>query len=246
MPREQQSNPTPNRISLNIITYRIGKEILKDVPPDERYPIFLQKVELMTYREDFIKEVLGLRNEFGIPKLGFDDFDTCIKWAEKITMEIELEYEHRVDDLFKHFNIKPRWKNIIGYFILFDNIDAPHLLPRSVEVCIKPDSLSERSVYIKIQPETTLEDIKNWWSIVQKWKGLLLTGRPLDSIDPLSPEYLKFTEQLPSPVENVHQQSSKKEKVSYPDQTSLENSCIDFKKSTTKKENSPKLGLPRF
>ena len=117
---------------------------MKDVTPDEKYPIFLQKVELMTYKGDFIEEVLGLRRKFDIPKQGFDNFDICFKWAKKITVDTEIEYEDRLDILFKHFDIKSRWKNIIEYFILFDDIDAPHLLPRSVEVCIKPDSQNER------------------------------------------------------------------------------------------------------
>lgn len=47
---------------MNIAMYRIGKETLKDTPADERYPIFLQKVELMTCQDNFIKDVF----EFGI------------------------------------------------------------------------------------------------------------------------------------------------------------------------------------
>lgn len=137
MIKKHQNNPISNRISLNIMTHQIGKEIMKDVPPDERHPIFLQKVELMIYREGFIKEVFELRDRFGVPKQGFNSFNTCIKWAEKITVETEIEYEDWLDILFKHFDVKPRWKNIIEYFILFDDIDAPYLLPRKASRCQK-------------------------------------------------------------------------------------------------------------
>ncbi len=214
MNKKQKINSPTSCISMDVITYRTGKEFLKDAPPDEKHHILLRKMELMTYNDFFIEEVLEIREEFGIPKEGFDDFKVCYEWAQKITPSDDMKYIDCLDILFEHSKIKYRWKNIVGYFILFDNIDAPHLLPRSVEIEIKPTPRGEQEVYIKVQPETTLEDVKNWWTVVKMWQGLAtsIEENPIN-FDPKSPEYLKSKDN-PNLIDDIRKQASKKERLS--------------------------------
>ena len=234
MSKKQIDNTPVNRISARLMNFHIAKHMMKDIEPEEKNQIFMQKVELMTYREDFNKNISKLRKKHKIPAKGFLSLGNCADWAGKMELVDEITYEDDFDAILKYFTIKKRWFSIIEYYLLFNKLDMPHLLPKSVFVEIKPDIDKELSVYIKIQPETTLKDIKSWWNVIKTYQGIAVGNKGvLDGLDP-STEYLDAFKDLPKDDKDIRRQHSKKEKKLSAIQKNKEAYDLKMKGNSTK------------
>ena len=204
------------------------------VKPTKSQELYKQKLELMTYRDDFQTEINFIRKRFGIPDSGFPDFKTCGKWAQEITTSSEpeksvkkdpmrayaklregtlfsSEYEKVLSRLMKTLDIDNRWFEAVEYYLLFNKTDAHQMLPKSVvvELLAEPKT-NKQKLYLQITADTEQRDIIEWWSTVQKFQGILRSNSEIDYSKSAS-EILKKIKSI-DPVPYVAIQEKKKDR----------------------------------
>lgn len=163
-----------------IETYRLRKNSSeKIVKPTKKQKLYKQKIDLMSFREDFREELDQFRQKHDIPVSGFTDFEDCISWSKKQNRE---EYDLELNRLLGKFAIAIRWREAIEYFILFNSSEAWLVLPSSVGLKMMQDSeTGGMGLFLQIYKDTKVEDIKLSWSSIQMMKGLI---KPYDEDAP--------------------------------------------------------------
>lgn len=200
MKMKQTISLLPMRVGL----YEKYLAISQKTKPTKRQHLFRQKLELMTYRNDFQDEVAFFRTHFGIPKLGFSDFASCYKWADNIVDDPKKyadkdpllayaklkegkvyspaqQYSEMLRGLLRTFWIKERWFEAVEYYILFNKTDAHELLPKTVVVSFTPDKITgENILSLQIFSDTEQSDILDWWKTIENFQGIAKAHTGLD------------------------------------------------------------------
>lgn len=152
--------------------YQLHKSFSEEIKkPTKKQKLYRQKLELMSYQEDFSKSVEKLRKNNNIPKTGFPSFSECRKWAER---QSKSKYDNELTSLVERSGIALRWFDAVEYYVLFNKTDVWDILPTSVGLKLMKDPESgNESLFLQIYKDTKIEDIKLKWNIIQKMKGLI-------------------------------------------------------------------------
>lgn len=220
-----------------VLMYEQYREMSDRSTPTPRGKWFAQKLELMTYRDDFQDEVRFFRKCFGIPTDGFTDFSSCRKWAKGVSSDPKAyakkdflrayakllehkvasefgEYEAALRAFMRLLHIRRRWLEAVEYYALFNRIDSHQLLPKSVATSLgTTDAITGESVlHLEIGTETELSDITEWWSTIENYQGFIRSQGRRDVMDA---DYAKAVLSV-DPVPHVVKQKRGKERKHLP------------------------------
>jgi len=124
-----------------------------------------QNILLLTTDKNFINDINKIRKQFKIP--------------EKIYLYFESpKFETAVENLRKRYNLSKPHQYYLKVFILADyvNSKANNDYPFSPTLFLGRDK--DKSLIIKLSPETTLKDIQMAWSVIEKRRNELLGYKP--------------------------------------------------------------------
>jgi len=121
-----------------------------------------EKILIQTSTPEFIEKIKGIREKFNIPKTGLDINSGLPEWYRSIGKTKINSLVGDLSALFEHFRIGKRWESVIKYFILFNHIEE-ELIPRPLLIKRK----SESELEIILYKDTSLEDIIDFWPIIE-------------------------------------------------------------------------------
>ena len=225
-------------LPLRIALYEGYWKMSQKVKAAKSQELYKQKLELMTYRDDFQTEISFFRKRFDIPVSGFPNFKTCKEWAQKLTVFsepkrsakedplraytklqqgtlLESEYEKALAQILSVFEIDERWSEAVEYHLLFNKMDTHEVLPKSVVVRFVADAKTNKpTLCLQITADAEYRDVLEWWGIIQKFQAILRSLKDVD-YSKNSSEIAKAVSEI-DPVPYVAVQEKKKDRKRFP------------------------------
>lgn len=131
-----------------------------------------EKFGFLELNEKFLAHVRRLRKKWHIPDEGFNKEETMIDWEGQIYGSEKKRKEFREDmkELRKKSDFGENNHDAIKFYLLRNKIT-----PISSSIFILPiypseENGHEAAIYLKIFPETNLEDVKIEWPAVTRWQ----------------------------------------------------------------------------
>jgi|SRR3989344_3265550 len=142
-----------------------------------------KKFNILLANPKFVDAVFKLRrrDEFVIPPQGFQYEEAAIDWAKKLFSRNKdrVLFETVITKLLHKFRATDRWRSIIEFFILFNTTNFDHLIPPPFDLSIR-DSGKAAQLELILHKDTTWQDIRDAWSVIEKYKQTLIPfGRPI-------------------------------------------------------------------
>lgn len=130
-----------------------------------------EKFLILQSNQEFLLRMARIRTKFGIFTKTFKD---QLEWAKNLyktkkTSETKSDFDKEIQKLLHDFHISERWQQAIEYYVIF-NKSPKNLIPPALDFCFG-DNL--HSITIKINRNTTLDDIKETWKEIEKSKSAL-------------------------------------------------------------------------
>jgi hypothetical protein len=192
-------------LAIRVAMYEQYKAMSANTKPTKKQELFRQRLELITYRDEFRGKVSDFRMRFRIPSDGFTDFAECHQWTKKVSAKDSTDYEVALRALLASLGIKARWFEATEYYLLFNKIDAHELLPKSVTVKIMSDAITgETNLCLQISSETEQRDILHEWKTIERFQGIVRSQQGLDTINPAQ-DFLRKLEKI-DPMPHVEKQ----------------------------------------
>lgn len=129
-----------------------------------------QKTKLLLARPDFQKDILILRKKWKIPSYGLTNEE-----ERQLNLHLTNVFNNDIWSIVRKYRLSPRWHNGIKHYLLFND---PKNMHKSIGIPVKinwEDGI--RRIFLEIDDDTTLNDLKQVWSWARKMKRGKPTGK---------------------------------------------------------------------
>lgn len=147
----------------------LSEDIIKANQPVSK--LQKEKFFILQSNPDFLLRMAKIRTQFGILTKIYKD---RLEWAKNLykTKKInktKSDFDREIEKLLYSFRISKRWQKAIEYYVIF-NRSPQNLIPPAIDFWVNSDF---HSIVIKINRNTTLDDIKENWKEIEKNKSAL-------------------------------------------------------------------------